>query len=526
MITLRMLLTKLTPQGIRMGAGFGKMDSSFEYINVQEFPLRSERIRPGGLILTTLASFENSDMIFGHLSWLMTRDVRGIGISEILIGQVPEEVLEFCIQHEFPLLIIPGPIPYSEVYKAYHELLLEESTQMSKKIEDINLSLMNVVASEESYEKSLSLLINTMGKHLRTTIIYMNQLLGVEGIWQSREVETDRIIQAVREKILTGESENDAKESMSFQVESEYGPFEFIYYPIINGQDLYGYLIVGLGNHFSLLEQSIVKHGKTAILLVAVKNKAMEKYLKNEKIIQLEAILNSIKRNDNENDLLPAFQKNSQLHILATKEFNKLNSIFEEIHRHLNSIDPHPLVWIYEQTIVYMASEPLQKDFIHKIIRKHTQLILGMSEYSSNQSTADIIKKYKQALISVKRGMKREIQVNDWNDVGIDGFLLGLADNPIGIEKSRKLLQPLIDHDQRENSELLKTLTVYLVSFLNLKESAEKLFIHRNTVKYRIKKIEEIYSGTNFADVDIFHLFLTAIRIFELKNDEKGRECC
>lgn len=371
MITFKMLLTKLTPQGIRLAAGAGQVGSSFAYINVQEFPLRSDRIRPGGLILTTLASFESLDIVFGHISWLMERDVRGIGISEILIGQVPGEVVEFCALHEFPLLIIPGPVPYSEVYKAYHELLLEESNQMSKKIEDINLSLMNVVASEESYEKSVNLLINTMGKYLRTPIIYMNQLLGVEGAWHSQKVDTDCIIQMARDEILAGDSEIDSLESLSFHVESKNGLLEFIYYPIINGQDVYGYLIVGVGSHFSLLEQSIVKHGKTAMLLVAVKNKAMEKYLKNEKVIQLEAIFNSNKRTDFEIELLPAIRKESQLHIIVAQQSGNLNSIFEDIHRQLNGINPHPLVWLYEQKIIYWAYESVPTELMNRILRKH-----------------------------------------------------------------------------------------------------------------------------------------------------------
>ncbi|MDW0113101.1 helix-turn-helix domain-containing protein [Sporosarcina saromensis] len=516
MITFKALLGKLAPQGIRLAAGVTKVDSTFTYINVQEFPLKSERIRSGGLILTTLASFESIDNIFEHLSWFIARGVRGIGISEILIGQVPEEVIKFCERHEFPLLIIPGPVPYSEVYQAYHGLLLEESNEISRKIEDINLSLMNVVALEIPYEKSIALLINTMGKYMKAPIVYVNQLFGIEGVWGKREMDPELIVQAAVSEFQYAELETDSLASIPFQVDYAEMTHEFIAYPIINGQESYGYLLIGMKERFNLLEHSIIKHGKTALLLVAVKNKTMDKYLKNEKIIMLETILNNSKQTDNKVELLPALQKESQIHILATEQREKLGAVFEDVHRLLNSIDPHPLVWLYEQKIIYLAFEPIPSTLINKIIRKHVQLLWGQSEWSINDTSEDIAKKYNQALISVRHGMKRGFQVISWEDVGIDGLLRRLADDEIGKERAESLLQPLIEYDQQENSELLKTLKVYLSSFLNLKESAEKLFIHRNTVKYRIKKIEELYGGISFDDTDTFLYFLMAVKVYEM----------
>jgi purine catabolism regulator len=51
-------------------------------------------------------------------------------------------------------------------------------------------------------------------------------------------------------------------------------------------------------------------------------------------------------------------------------------------------------------------------------------------------------------------------------------------------------IKPLL---QEENSkELIETLKVYLESNLNYKQAANKLFIHNNTVRYRINKIEEL----------------------------------
>lgn len=50
----------------------------------------------------------------------------------------------------------------------------------------------------------------------------------------------------------------------------------------------------------------------------------------------------------------------------------------------------------------------------------------------------------------------------------------------------------LHNYDEENGSELLKTLNVYLRNQSNMTISAEQMFIHLNTMKYRIKKIEKL----------------------------------
>ena len=63
-------------------------------------------------------------------------------------------------------------------------------------------------------------------------------------------------------------------------------------------------------------------------------------------------------------------------------------------------------------------------------------------------------------------------------------------------ELTRDLLHPAVDtlsrHDRANGSELLKTLFTYLNQGLNQIRTADSLFIHRNTLKYRLARIEEL----------------------------------
>ena len=66
----------------------------------------------------------------------------------------------------------------------------------------------------------------------------------------------------------------------------------------------------------------------------------------------------------------------------------------------------------------------------------------------------------------------------------------------------------LIDYDREHHSELLKTLFAYLNEFGALEATAAKLFVHRNSLRYRLMRIAEL-TGWDLNDPEHrFHLNL------------------
>ena len=80
------------------------------------------------------------------------------------------------------------------------------------------------------------------------------------------------------------------------------------------------------------------------------------------------------------------------------------------------------------------------------------------------------------------------------------------------LEKFRsEVLAPLNEYDQRHKGELLPTLTAFLEDTENLALVAEKLHIHRNTLRYRLQKVEEL-AGRNLSDTqDRMHLYFATV---------------
>ena len=63
----------------------------------------------------------------------------------------------------------------------------------------------------------------------------------------------------------------------------------------------------------------------------------------------------------------------------------------------------------------------------------------------------------------------------------------------------RILVQPLEAQDREHGSDLVRTLSVYFASNTNASEAADRLFLHRNSLRYRLERVEEL-TGLDLED--------------------------
>lgn len=75
-------------------------------------------------------------------------------------------------------------------------------------------------------------------------------------------------------------------------------------------------------------------------------------------------------------------------------------------------------------------------------------------------------------------------------------------------------IRELDEYDHQHNTELCITLQVYLEHNKSLSRTAEILFIHRNTVRYRINKCMELL-GNNLDDGTVGFAYILSLRILE-----------
>ena len=67
------------------------------------------------------------------------------------------------------------------------------------------------------------------------------------------------------------------------------------------------------------------------------------------------------------------------------------------------------------------------------------------------------------------------------------------------LEPFHALVEPLVEHDRERRSDLVKTLKVYFDAGANASEAADRLFLHRNSMLYRLSRVEKL-TGLNLKD--------------------------
>ncbi len=60
------------------------------------------------------------------------------------------------------------------------------------------------------------------------------------------------------------------------------------------------------------------------------------------------------------------------------------------------------------------------------------------------------------------------------------------------LESFRRLVRPLEDYDRDHNSDLVHTLRVFFEANANASEAADRLFLHRNSMAYRLERVQNL----------------------------------
>jgi sugar diacid utilization regulator len=128
------------------------------------------------------------------------------------------------------------------------------------------------------------------------------------------------------------------------------------------------------------------------------------------------------------------------------------------------------------------------------------QLNIGLGNCFVDLEYAKI--SFDQALLALKFAdfIKEQNKVYRYQDLGVYKLLFEL-DEAILESYYQETLGGLDDYDKKHGTELVTTLQIYLQENGNSIQAAKKLFIHKNTLIYRLKKLEAI-TGKN---VDKMH---------------------
>jgi len=114
---------------------------------------------------------------------------------------------------------------------------------------------------------------------------------------------------------------------------------------------------------------------------------------------------------------------------------------------------------------------------------------------------------YQQAVKAIRLG-----KANTFNQYH-DYIALDLLDHIRQDQSLNSYLSPQIQKLAKENSELFKTLKLFLLNHENKKQTALDLQIHRSTLDYRLNKLEQEYEINYNAPREYLYVFLSCLLV-------------
>lgn len=159
-------------------------------------------------------------------------------------------------------------------------------------------------------------------------------------------------------------------------------------------------------------------------------------------------------------------------------------------------------IFSHDSEILIVAgnySEHALHTFIQDLRSRASQLLASGESVSMGcgkltKSIRCLWKSYRQAksIQKLQENGKIDHSLIFYSDMGIYKLLMGIEDREIIQEYYDKSIRPLLDYDEKNDSDLAVVLRAYLNHNGSVKETADELYVHRNTINYKLTRISEI----------------------------------
>ena len=107
---------------------------------------------------------------------------------------------------------------------------------------------------------------------------------------------------------------------------------------------------------------------------------------------------------------------------------------------------------------------------------------------------SDLFRAYQEALLAANVGVAEGARVIGFDETGAYRLLLpAMSDDPAELERFyAETVEPLVAYDEQYETDLVNTVETYLDNDGNVAATAQRLYTHRHTVRYRLERVREL----------------------------------
>lgn len=454
------------------------------------------------------------------------------------IREIDSSILRLCDEAGFPLIQARTDVSYIEIMNPIITLLYEENTK-ALVINDYSVvrnDFLNLVVNEENADK----VFGQINQHLKKKVSYYDTYgkaiysdRGADIIQSEEEYLKDnfnRILLECSRDGYTVKDMNGKKNAVVLirSLKNLFGLFfmdydedfeESLKNGLINSMVVSATLVLQKKSKMSHVHEALVEEYVTDLLVWNFPSnaKALERGLdlKLSLLDKNQIIIVNINSIQNETNL--KVQQDMQKYIKRV--------ILSQMKKLLNLYDSKSWLVFRSDTILLFLNNQKSSTELKALGERLLRIFDGKFDLSvsigiSNAFTSitDIPDAYAQAFQAATVGREHygANKVIFYDAVYFFQKLRLMCRQPETAEMCYKLLKPVLDYDENHGTELMDTLECLLVNNENVKQAAEQLFIHKNTVLQRKNKIVELFGYSPF---DMPHR-LNFLMVFDIMKKE------
>ena len=539
-ITVEEIRKLALPLSTHVLSGDGLLDSPVAWTTVlhPEDDIGSKVVQKRDLVL--VAPVNNPAKAHGDAELIQWCAERGASALAFCSAVSPAALAEAKNRH-LPLLSLARDIRIREVERAIISLLVNRKGQIERRGTQIYRQLTEISTRNEGMDE----LIAAMARLTKKAVVIhdkrlhaLSQKIQPEfiGIWDDVELflkKQDNLPVELHDRHRVA----DVDPPVLMQALPVSGIARLVA-PVITKSVGRGYLsIIGLEGDLDEIDQLVCEHGAAACALEMAKQKAVnetEKRLRGTfldrlllgDVSQQEAVRQGQRFNHDMTRTHIAFVLSWRGE--ARQSLRRLETTVNTI---IASRETSALVWTRAkegEVVVFHATDyadpidhslALSQAFSSEIKRQFPQSRAAIGLGQVAREINGWRSSYRDAVQAMELAQRLQTDLPLFiGDLGVYQLILSLSDRDKLSGFCDDTLGALMDYDMRQNADLIKTLEAFFNSHGNLSQTAQSLIVHRNTLLYRMNRINDI-AGIDLGRPETrlaLHLALTIRRLLAL----------
>lgn len=198
------------------------------------------------------------------------------------------------------------------------------------------------------------------------------------------------------------------------------------------------------------------------------------------------------------NELNPMFLNHHHVYYLKKKQFVSVNKLmdYSDTFNQQSSLKEHRIFKFRTGLLVILTFKTLQEDFA--VFKGMMQFIgLNLEDYyvgkSLNKSSLiEMTTSINEAIVANQTAEIKNNNFLHYEELGYYKMIIPLLEQPWAVNYAENILEPIIKYDQSYDAQLYQTIKVYFESGCHTKTTSEKMYLHKNTILYRVNKVKEL----------------------------------